>query len=328
MNQEKLVISASRTKDLVRVSPERLADVLTGDAPVRFGLGKSRAALPLDEAGALVVWTKDPSNMLIHERLNRALRLFLDRTGGVIVLNLTVTGLAGTALEPGLPAPVQVRDSTAALLGSGLTVPDLVILRYDPLILVKAGGGRKIGNISPAAFESIRSLFVPLGVKRYKTSLVDSHYQQVPERLWRAGLTIDLPGPDEIKRLLKEMYDACHRDDGRLDICCFPEQEVSSQTAGCVDGQMINRALSLAGVGWRVTTRLHNDIGRQRRTCRCTYSRDIGYSAGFQTCFKNHGACLYCYSQKNLTGPAVTEAAELADPSGKTKSPGGTGQHS
>jgi hypothetical protein len=309
MNEEKLIISASRTKDLVRVSPGRLAAVLMGEAPVRFGLGKNRAALPLDDLGALVIWTKDPAHMLTDSRLRRALNSFLDRTGGVIVLNLTVTGLAETVLEPGIPVPETVRKTVADLIDCGLAAPELIILRYDPLIQVRTDGGHTIGNLSLDTFNRVLKLFSPLGVRRIKTSLVDIRYAHVPDRLGRTGLTVDLPGDTELDRLLDEMRSSARRAGARLDICCHPETGVSNNTAGCIDGFMINQAL--AGRPWRVTTRRHNDIGRQRRTCRCSFSRDIGYSAGFQTCFKNHGACLYCYSQKNTTGLAITKAAEL-----------------
>ncbi len=311
MTEEKIIISASRTKDLVRVSPVRLAAVLSGEAPVRFGLGKNRTALPLDEVGALIIWTKDPAHMLTNSRLRRALSSFLDKTGGVIVLNLTVTGLAGTALEPGIPSPEDVRAAAAELIDRGRVDPELIILRYDPLIRVRTAGGDTIGNMSPDIFNPVLKLFSLLGVRRIKTSLVDTRYAHVPDRLGRAGLTFDLPGADDVKQLLVEMKSSCARVGARLDICCHPESLVSDDTAGCIDGFTINRALAHAGRPWRVTTRRHNDIGRQRRTCRCTYSRDIGYSAGFQTCFKNHGACLYCYSQKNTTGPVVAEAAGL-----------------
>jgi hypothetical protein len=317
MNEEKLIISASRTKDLVRVSPGRLAAVLAGEAPVRYGLGKNRAALPLNDLGALVIWTKDPANMLADSRLRQALSGFLDRTGGVIVLNLTVTGLAGTALEPGLPAPETVRKTVAELIEGCLVAPELIILRYDPLIQVKTAGGKTIGNLSPDMFNRVLKLFSPLGIRRVKTSLADTGYAHIPNRLGRIGLATDLPGETALDRLLVEMRASSARAGARLDICCHPEPEVSSDTAGCIDGFMINQALARAGRSWRVTTRLHNDIGRQRRTCRCTYSRDIGYSTGFQTCFKNHGACLYCYSQKNITGPAITEAAGLTGKSSR-----------
>jgi hypothetical protein len=310
--EEKIVISASRSKDPVRVSPGRLAAILDGRAPVRFGLGESLTALPVDRAGALVIWTKDPAHALNHARLHRALRSFLDRTGGVIVLNLTVTGLGGTALEPGIPSPPEVRASIAGLIDHGLVDPELIILRYDPLIRVVSPGGGALGNMSLADFDSVLEMFGTLGVRRIKTSLIDTRYAHVPTRLGRAGFTVLTPADEEVMMLLAEMRSSCARFGARLDICCHPEEVVTADTVGCIDGSLINRALARAGRPWRVTTRLHNDIGRQRRTCRCTYSRDIGYSAGFQTCFKNDGACLYCYSQRNTDGPAMVEASRLA----------------
>ncbi|NIM20530.1 MAG: DUF1848 family protein [Candidatus Latescibacteria bacterium] len=309
--EEKFVISASRTKDLVRVSPGRLAEILNGNVPARFGLGMKPQLLQLESIGALVIWTKDPANMMIHPLLHEVLERYVEDHGGIIILNLTVTGLGGSALEPGLPTVDSVRNATEAVVDRELVRPEGIILRFDPLVRALLPGGILLGNISIEVFNDVLEAFYPMGIARIKTSLVDDRYAHVPERIGRLGFMLDLPDTEWLEGFYEEMASQCRRFGARLDICCHPESFVTGETNGCVDGRMINELLEDARASWRVTTTLHNDIGRQRPTCRCTYSRDIGYSPGFKTCFKNHGACIYCYSQKNLRGTAIDRATEL-----------------
>jgi hypothetical protein len=315
--EEKIIISASRTKDLVRVSPGRLAEILRGQAPARFGLGRELQAISLDDTGALAVWTKDPTNMIIHPLLRETLEHFVKIHGGVILLNLTVTGLGGTLLEPGIPPAGRVLAATEALIDSAIVRPEGIILRYDPLIEVSLPGGSSLGNISMDVFEKILEDFSPTGLVRIKTSLADMRYAHVPRRMESLGIRIHLPGDDGIAAFYEAMQQKCAQYGMRLDACCSPPSLIGEGTSGCIDGRLINRLLEDSRSPWRVTTTHHNAIGRQRPLCKCTYSRDIGYSAGFQTCFKSHGACLYCYSQKNMKGAAIDIAQKLLKDGGK-----------
>jgi len=314
---EDLVISASRTKDLVRVSPARLVEILRGEAPARFGLGRELHTISLDRVGALAVWTKDPSNLITHASLRKTLQRFVHRHGGVILLNLTVTGLGGTVLEPGIPPADAVLDATKALLDGGIVRPAGIILRYDPLIEVSLPGGTSLGNVSMDVFETVLEAFRPTGFERMKTSLADMRYAHVPRRMGSLGLRINLPDDNTVAAFYRDMQRRCRPHGIRLDACCHPPLLVGEETRGCIDGLLINRLLEETGSTRRVTTDYHNDIGRQRSLCRCTYSRDIGYSAGFQTCFKDHGACLYCFSQRNTKGRAVDEAKKRINNGGK-----------
>jgi hypothetical protein len=319
--EEKPVISASRTKDLVRVSPARLAEILRGDAPARFSLSPRLQHVPLERIGALAIWTKDPANMLHHPELREALERYVLSLRGAILLNLTVTGLGGTALEPGIPSADEVRATVEALIEGRLVCPEGIILRYDPLIRVWTPKGNQLGNISTECFESVLESFRALGVKRFKTSLVDDRYAHVPKRLASVGLSLDLPRQNGLALFYQEMDRLCAESGARLDICCHPESFVTEKTSGCIDGFLINRLLERSHAQWRVSTTLHNEIGRQRKTCRCTYSRDIGYSPGIATCFKSHGACIYCYSQRNLGGGPIELASALVK-SLDSKAPG------
>ncbi len=310
--EERDIISVSRTKDIVRVSPQKFAEILQGEAPARFGLGKKLHLLSLGYPGALVIWTKDPKNMLSYPPLREVLDRYVGDFGGLILLNLTVTGLGGTALEPGIASSEEVYDATAALIDKKLVRPEAIILRYDPLIQISTRSG-SLGNITLEAFDRILDMFCPMGIERVKTSLVDARYAHVPKRFDKVGFTLDLPSLKVIDNFYEEIKKRCRLYGAQLDICCSPKSLVTGETRGCIDGHLINRLLDKAGTSWRVTTTPHNDIGRQRPTCKCTYSRDIGYSDGFQTCFKHHGACIYCYSQRNMKGAAIDKASALAN---------------
>jgi len=213
-------------------------------------------------------------------------------------------------LEPGIPAAEEVLAAMEELVASGLIDPEAVILRYDPLIRV--GGGARADNFDPALFERLARGFARLGVKRVKTSEVDYSYRHVPKRLEALNLTPDFPHEDEIDDMIESMKETCCNLGMRLDVCCNPQRFVGADTRGCIDGAMINRLLARNGAEWRVTEVLHNDTGRQRKTCTCTFSRDIGYSPGVKNCFPQGGACLYCYSQRNMSGPAIDKARSMA----------------
>jgi hypothetical protein len=308
---EKIVISASRTKDLVRVSPGRLAEILRGQAPVRFGLGRDLHTLSLKTIGALAIWTKDPTNMLIHPLLRETLERYCRINDGVILLNLTVTGLGDSILEPAIPSANQVLAAMEALIDSEIVHPNGIILRYDPLIEVSSSDGTSIGNISMDVFEPILAAGCSNEITRIKTSLVDIKYEHVPRRLENLGIRINLPDEKSIEAFYMAMEHKCRQHGVRLDACCNPQSLAGEGTSGCIDGRLINQMLEDRSCSWRVTNTYHNDIGRQRPLCKCTYSKDIGYSAGLETCFKNHGACLYCYSQKNTKGAAIELAQKL-----------------
>src|SRR5574340_775148 len=111
------ILSASRRTELVAHFPDLLAQRLEEAGP--------------DRVHSVVVWTKDPSNLLTHARLRAALA----RVGQVFV-QWTVTGLGGTFLEPHVPAPsaqLALLDDIVSYVGD----PRRIHWRYDPLLSVR-----------------------------------------------------------------------------------------------------------------------------------------------------------------------------------------------
>lgn len=296
--EEKIVISASRTRDLVRCAPGLLAQFVSGARPVRFVRTPALHALSPGRIGALALWTKDPAPLLSHAALGDVLASYRNEHAGAVLLNLTVTGLGGTALEPGIPPHDSILKSTGALIDSGLIEPEAVILRYDPLIAVRTADG-PLRNIDIGLFTGIARGFRRLGVERIKVSAVDYGYAHVSRRLARHGIEPRECDANAACAFVDEMNRVCAEMGMRVDVCCNPAARTNETTAGCIDGTLINAILEKRGAAHRVSIRPHNEIGRQRPGCRCTWSTDIGYSPGIPGCFTSDGACLYCYSQRN-----------------------------
>ena len=77
MNQElPVVISASRRTDLVGCYPDYLIEKLK--------------SYPLEKVHTIVIWTKNPCNMILHQALREVLSQYAQ-----VYVHLTITGLGG-----------------------------------------------------------------------------------------------------------------------------------------------------------------------------------------------------------------------------------------
>ena len=318
-----LVISASRTKDLVRWSPGVLAEVLTGRRPCRFGWTGKPIVLDLSEIHTLVLWTKDPGPLVAHVQLREALEKLVE-LGGQVYLQLTVTGFGGTFVEWAVPLPAEVRGRLEGVLDVGLVAAGAVKLRYDPLLRISAGDV-VVTNMRKALFAKVVDSFRSLGVEDAVTSYIDAvRYPKVRRRIEEGlGLVLaDVKG-DELADLVRWMAGACRDRGMRFDTCASPQMPYERE--GCICGSRFNALMrERFGEGApRCTERLHNEVtGGQRGECRCTYSRDIGYSAGLTTCYTHGSGCLYCYSHREALGPHLMPLVQsevrafLRDPRG------------
>lgn len=154
------IASLGRLVD-IRNFPDVAAEVLMGRTPAFLGRGTrlKMKALDPEAVGALVFWTKGPVDLLIeHTGLREVLETY-HKNRAVIGLELSVTGLGGTFLEPGIQSPKEVADGLRKVLETGLIDPEAIVLRYDPLLKVRAPDGRIVRNDTVRAFESVISLF-------------------------------------------------------------------------------------------------------------------------------------------------------------------------
>jgi hypothetical protein len=254
----KKVISASRRTELVAHYPDYLVRRLKQVGPERVH--------------TLVVWTKDPTNLLAH----RELREMVSRLGQVFI-HWTVTGLGGTFVEPSVPAPqaqLALLDDIAALVGD----PRRIHWRYDPLI--SAGrGDKRVSNVDLGLFRALAEGFAPAGVPAVHTSFA-TMYRKVIRRLAEVGIECKEYDAEARRQFISALAEEAGRFGMRLLTCCEPGYPMQR----CINGELLT-ALHPANEPCR-TERARG----QRKLCGCTVSLDIGR---YLPC---PNRCLYCYA--------------------------------
>jgi hypothetical protein len=259
------IVSASRRTDLPGTYPDRLA------ARVRQRIEKWG-----EPPYGMVVWTRYPAALLVEP-----LRGLLEREVPNVAVNLTITGLGGTPIEPRVPR-------TAAALAAALEVVDLLgdparlRWRYDPLLrghasedlLVRIGAplaARGVPTVT-ASFPSTMSLKGPLG-PQYAAAGID-------------------PWPDLRAKVAfaTRLRDRARELGLRLLWCCQPKilRDVpGTEPAQCIPLEVLER-LHPGGLPFPVAK-----DRSQRRHCTCPPSEDIGDYA-LDRC---RSGCAYCYSR-------------------------------
>ncbi|MCK4428229.1 MAG: DUF1848 family protein, partial [candidate division Zixibacteria bacterium] len=129
----KKVISASRRVDLVTFYPDYTVDRIR--------------QIGIENIHTLVIWTKNPKNILSHPGLKKCLEE-LDQ----IYILLTVTGLGGTPLEPFAPKTEEVFDQLPEIIDF-IGSSQRLAIRYDPLIDVVYKGKIRLSNIDMNLFD-------------------------------------------------------------------------------------------------------------------------------------------------------------------------------
>lgn len=276
----KTVISASRRTDLVAFFPDWLAGALrAGRARV---VGPSRRAFEADLSPAavhtIVLWSKNFAN-LIGDRhgLRRSLAAY-----DQVYCHLTVTGLGGSALEPGVPAP----EDALGQLESLITIagrPERVSLRFDPVLHWSEAGTVRT-NLS--FFERTVRQAAVLGVRDVRTSFAQ-RYGKAVKRFGRAGLEFRDPPLEEKRVILAQMVSLAGSLGARLFVCGqrFLADVPGVRASSCIDGRLL---ADLHPAGESASTRKDKS---QRADCQCTESVDIGSYT--QTC---PHSCVYCYA--------------------------------
>ena len=238
--------------------PNELADTL-------------RKKCPPETVHTLVLWTKNPANLLVHERLKHEINRYTQ-----LFIHLTVTGFGNTPLEPNVPPPADVLKrlpEVVTLTGD----PRRIRFRFDPINHVRNKNGPEITNLN--LFPSITRQATAAGIRNVSISWM-TLYPKVARRLAENGYhAISISSArqqEEATWLIKEAQSLGLK----LHFCSVPGFEKSS----CIDGRLL--------------TELHPDGERctwakasgQRQYCGCTRSWDIGW---YYAC--PHG-CLYCYA--------------------------------
>lgn len=254
----------SRRTDMVRWYPGDLVSALWR----RF---------PPPAVHSIVIMTKFPRAVLIEP-----VRSTLARYDQVMV-QVSITGLGGTALEPCVPGPAEALADLPALVD--LTGrPERVAVRVDPIVHWTEGDAVRT-NL--ASFGVIAGQVREAGIRRVKTSLV-SAYPKAVRRFERRGLRLLALEGAERELVLAELERQALLAGVALDFCCEPTRPRSA----CVDAQLL--------------TSLHPDripapadrAAGQRDHCGCSRSVDLAWYASHPC----PSGCLYCYANPTLDG--------------------------
>jgi DNA repair photolyase len=254
----KKLISASRRTELVAHYPDYLAERLERLDP--------------EQVHTVVLWTKDPTNILAHARLREALRRV-----GQVFLQWTITGLGGTCLEPNVPpasAQLGLLDDIAWSVGSAKRIH----WRFDPLVAA-IRQSQRVTNLDHDLFRSMAEPMAKAGVPAVHTSFV-CLYRKVARRLQETGLEFEDHPPAERQEFLSELEKLAGELEMRLMTCCEPGRPRQK----CIDGELL---MELHPSGEPCLT---DRAKGQRELCGCTVSLDVGR---YLPC---PNQCVYCYA--------------------------------
>lgn len=255
--RERLVISASRRTDLVGCYPQTLAERLQ--------------EYPPETVHSIVIWTKNPQNMIAEGPLRRELKKYQQ-----IFVHLTITGMGHGEFEPRIlpwKETVRMMGPLVDLIGH----PKRISWRFDPILEVE-GHGKRCSNFE--LFPHLASAIAPWGIETCRVSWV-SAYKKVLSRLARTGWRL-IPGDGEVRKDQSNQLREIARSHGMNLYFCSME---GFQVSRCIDGAHLAQ---LHPEGLPCSEKRAKG---QRQLCGCTESLDIGW---YSLCCK-HG-CLYCYA--------------------------------
>jgi len=252
------VISASRRIDMVATQPEKLLHLL-------------KTKTPPERVHTLVLWTKNPANMLNLNELYQEL-LKYDQ----LFLHLSITGFGATQFEPNVPEPEKIYDQLGDLVDL-LKSPQRIRIRFDPIMHFRKTDGACVTNLH---------YFQTLARHLYKRNIGDvtvswlQLYPKVIKRLQRLGITGIKQTIGQIQE--QSMFLQKIAKDANITLygCCVPEWPTSK----CIDGELYNK---LHPKGYRASEARAKS---QRDHCGCTESWDIGWYTGCTN------GCVYCYA--------------------------------
>ncbi|HRX00426.1 MAG TPA: DUF1848 family protein [Cyclobacteriaceae bacterium] len=146
--RRKYVVSASRRTDMLACDPDRLFAALTGQLPTTRGLEPERVH-------TLLLSTKDFRPLLDHQGLSDVVKR-CDQ----VCMNLTITGLGGTRLEPRVPNHKLLMNRVEELVDY-IGDPRRIMWCFSPILSWEG-----LSNFSLELFESIATPVAMEGIKK------------------------------------------------------------------------------------------------------------------------------------------------------------------
>jgi len=224
--------------------PDRLAEFL-------------QKRCPPERIHTLVLWSKSPANILMHGGLRSALSRYEQ-----IFLHLTVTGMGGTFLEPGIPAPASVLGLLPDLIrftGS----PERIRVRFDPIVHLGLPDKRTYSNIR--SFVDVAGPASRAGIRHAVVSWMTA-YPKVLKRLEKHGIQVKRVAPETWEE--EAAWLRVKAGEMGMDVagCCVQGWPLSR----CIDGALLSM-LHPRGLPAAL-----QKAGGQRPHCGCTAGWDIG----------------------------------------------------
>ncbi len=220
---------------------------------------------------SIVIWTKNPRNMIAEGELRRVLRNYRQ-----LFIHLTITGMGGGEFEPLAPP----WEETVAMISPLIDLtgdPRRIAWRFDPILEVESSRER-YGNF--ALFPTLASAVGSFGIETCRVSWV-SPYKKVVARLAKKGWRLRDSDFMTRKEQGEELETVASRNGMRVRFCSMEGFPVSK----CIDGTF------LSDIHPDKLDASRRRAKGQRPLCGCTESLDLGwYSLRCQL------GCLYCYA--------------------------------
>jgi hypothetical protein len=280
-----MIISASRRTDIPAFYGEWLLNRLrAGEVLVRNPMQSkqvSRILLTPQTVDALVFWTKNPENFLLH----------LPEIDGFGYPYYFLFTPYDATLEPGVPEKAKMVEVFRRL--SRLVGPEKVVWRYDPVVLTD--------RFTPAWHAEVFSQLAK-GLSGYTERCIISFlddYRKIRSRMRNIRYT--LPEKTMMGELAGQFADAADQQGIALFTC---SQDIDLSCHGIMHSRCIDADLVEHISGCRLLR--VKKAGSQRHACGCVESRDIG---SYNTCTQG---CLYCYAVSSQAKAGV--ARQQYDP--------------
>lgn len=266
MKNTPIVFSASRLVDLAQWYPQVIIDAYN-DAITRH------------DCHTLMFWTKFPG-ALLREPL-RSFLLDIQQQGVQVCLQLTITGMGGSAIEPRVPKweeEIALLPDVIALIGDARRIK----VRIDPQLRYSDASGRVHSNYD--LFESIMAACAQLGIEDFTTSFVENDmHQRVSARFGKFGYTLMAPDAEERLEIVERMKATAAKYGVNIAACAVPGLPKSH----CLDADRLEQ-LHPAGLKLNHDKKKH--LGRE--LCGCCMDVNLG---GWPP-KKCPSGCIYCYA--------------------------------
>lgn len=224
-----------------------------------------------------MLWTKHPKSLLVNPLFDYLLDL---KSKGIqLYIQLTITGLGGSFIEPNAPESgdsISVIPQVIDLVGR----PERIRLRIDPIVKIEDKQGGITSNLHQ--IPEIVERCSRLGIKTFSFSFLENKmHNKVNKQFDDLGLTILSPTQEERNKIVTWIHNIESDFGVKIFACAVPGIE----TSACIDGDYLERLHDNSG--------LHTSHIQpfKRSLCGCSVSTDIG---GFprRKCLTG---CLYCY---------------------------------